>query len=40
MEIASYLYVQIDNNIVYDVLKSPRSEGEGRRSRLKIGLRK
>ncbi len=40
METASYLYVQIMYNIVYDTLKSPSSEGEGRRSRLKIGLSK
>ena len=40
METASYLYVQIVYNIVYDTLKSPRLEGEGRGSRLKIGPRK
>ncbi len=37
METTSYLYVKIVYNIVYDVLESPRLEGEGRRSRLKIG---
>ncbi len=38
METASYLYVKIVYNIVYDTLESPRSEGEGHKSRLKIGL--
>ncbi len=27
METASYLYVKIVHNIVYDALESPRSEG-------------
>jgi hypothetical protein len=34
------LYVQIVYKKFYDTLKSPRPEGEGRGSRLKLGLRK
>ncbi len=38
IETATYLYIKIVYNIVYDALKSPRSEVEGRGIRLKIGL--
>ncbi len=34
METASYLYIKIVYNIVYDVLKSPRLKREGHGSRL------
>jgi hypothetical protein len=37
METASYLYVKIVYNIVYDALESPPLKGEGHGNRLRIG---